>query len=67
MVLLRDLWPYLRPGAGAEHGPMQVDLGTILLAFAGLSVAVGFAVLAGTISARVFFDATRGQPEDKPH
>lgn len=43
----------------------QIDVGTVLLAFAGLGVAVGFAVLAGTVSARVFFDASR--PESEEH
>ncbi len=41
----------------------QLDLGTVLLALAGLGVAVGFAVLAGTVSARVFFDASRPESE----
>jgi len=44
----------------------QVDLATIFLAIAGLGLAVGFAVLAGTVTARVFFDASRGQEEKKP-
>ncbi len=42
---------------------MQIDLATILLVCAGLGVAVAFAILAGTVSARVFFDATRGEEE----
>ena len=37
---------------------MQIDLASVLLALAGIAVATGFAVLAGTVSARVFFDAT---------
>jgi len=41
-----------------------LDLGTILLALAGLVVAVAFAILAGTVSARVFFDASR-EPEEE--
>ncbi|HZP97558.1 MAG TPA: hypothetical protein VFC31_14665 [Candidatus Limnocylindria bacterium] len=44
----------------------QLDLATVLLAFAGLGVAVAFAILAGTVSARVFFDATRGDEEQTP-
>lgn len=43
----------------------ELDLGTLLLALAGLGVAVGFAVLAGTVSARVFFDASRPEPEER--
>jgi hypothetical protein len=43
---------------------MSIDLATVLLACAGLGVAVGFAVLAGTVSARVFFDASRGAEEE---
>lgn len=43
----------------------QIDLGTVLLALAGLGVAIGFAVLAGTVSARVFFDASRPEAEEQ--
>lgn len=45
----------------------SLDLATVFLALAGLAVAVGFAVLAGRVSARVFFDATRGATEDERH
>jgi hypothetical protein len=44
---------------------MTLDLATVLLASAGLGIAVGFAVLAGTVSARVFFDASRERPEEE--
>ena len=44
---------------------MTLDLATILLVCAGLGIAVGFAVLAGTVSARVFFDASREHAEEK--
>lgn len=40
---------------------MQLDLSTALLALAGIAAASAFAVLAGVVSARVFFDATREQ------
>ena len=64
---LRDLWPYLWRTGGREHPrKMQIDLATILLVCAGLGVAVAFAILAGTVSARVFFDATRGEEEPAP-
>ena len=43
-----------------------IDLATALLALAGLAIAVSFAVLAGTISARVFFDASRPTTKDDP-
>jgi hypothetical protein len=43
---------------------MSIDFGTFLLAVAGVAVAVAFAVLAGTVSARVFFEAT-GESEDR--
>lgn len=46
---------------------MPIDLATVLLASAGLGVAVAFAILAGTVSARVFFDATRGEEEQAPN
>ena len=42
----------------------QFDFGTVLLALAGLGVAVGFDVLSGTVSARVFFDASRPESEE---
>ena len=40
---------------------MQIDFGSVLLAFGGIAAAAAFAVLAGTVSARVFFDATKEQ------
>jgi hypothetical protein len=43
---------------------MQFDLASVLLAVAGIGIASAFAVLAGTVSARIFFDATR-EPEDR--
>jgi hypothetical protein len=42
----------------------QVDLATIVLAVAGLGLAIGLAILAGTVTARVFFDASRGQEDE---
>jgi len=60
---LRDFWPYVADMPRRSMPIMPIDLGTVLLALAGLGVAVGFAVLAGTVSARVFFDASR--PETK--
>lgn len=36
----------------------QLDIGTIIFATAGLGLAVSFAVVAGVVSARVFFHAT---------
>lgn len=38
---------------------MQIDFGAVILALAGIGAASAFAVLAGTVSARVFFDATK--------
>jgi len=43
----------------------QIDLGTLLFAGAGLGLAVSFAVLAGIVSARVFFNATRDAEEKR--
>ncbi|HET7700665.1 MAG TPA: hypothetical protein VFM06_07365 [Candidatus Limnocylindria bacterium] len=43
----------------------SLDLATVLLMCVGLSVAVVLAVLAGTVTARVFFSATRSEPEEK--
>ena len=44
----------------------QIDLATVLVVIAGMGVAILFAILAGTVSARVFFDATRAKEEDRP-
>jgi len=38
---------------------VQFDLASALFAIAGIGIASAFAVLAGAVSARVFFDATR--------
>ncbi len=43
----------------------QIDLATVLLIAAGLALAIAFAILAGTVSARVFFDATRAKEEER--
>ena len=43
----------------------QFDLASILIA-GGLGLAVIFAVLVGTVSARVFFDASRDANEKGP-
>lgn len=43
----------------------QLDLAMVLLVSIGLAVAVILAVLAGTVTARVFFSATRSEPEEK--
>lgn len=43
----------------------QLDIGTLVLASAGLGLAVSFAVLAGVVTARLFFHASRAQ-EEKP-
>ncbi len=43
---------------------MQPDLGFIILAFAGIGAAVVLAVVAGTLTARLFFDASRGQTDE---
>lgn len=42
----------------------ELDVATVLLTLAGLGVAVAFAVLAGTVTARVFFDASREVEEE---
>lgn len=43
----------------------SIDVATVLLVLAGLSVAVIFAVLAGKLSARIFFDATAAKKEEE--
>ena len=42
----------------------EIDPGTIALVLVGLGVAVAFAILAGMVSARVFFDASR-EPDER--
>lgn len=55
------------PGSASQHvGMPPIDLASVLLFCAGLLIAITLAVLAGTISARVFFDATRGPAEEEP-
>jgi len=45
--------------AAPDDAIVQFDFGAVLLTLAGISVASAFAILAGTVSARVFFDATK--------
>ena len=42
-----------------------LELATMLLIWIGLAVGVVLAVLAGTVTARVFFSATKSEPEDE--
>lgn len=42
----------------------QIDLATVALPVAGLGLVVGLAVLAGKMTARVFFDASRAQKDE---
>ena len=55
---------------GTRHTPEdvgvpQLDLATLFLACAGLGVGVSLAVLAGIVSARVFFDASREAEDER--
>lgn len=43
----------------------QIDLATVLLVAVGLAVALVFAVLAGKLSARIFFDASASKDEER--
>lgn len=43
---------------------MQPDLGFIILACAGIGVAVVLAVVAGTLAARIFFSASRRETDE---
>ena len=57
----------LRARRGPEDNRMQIDLLTALVVTVGVAVAVFLAVLAGKLSARVFFDASgRKVDEDRP-
>ena len=42
---------------------MDIDLGAVVLAVAAIGAATAFAILAGTLSARIFFDAAEGPDE----
>jgi hypothetical protein len=44
---------------------MQIDLGLGVLFLGGITVAVGLAVLAGSLSARIFYRASRIEEEDR--
>jgi hypothetical protein len=44
---------------------MQLDLGLTLLFLGGIGVAVGLAVLAGSLSARIFYRASRVEEEER--
>lgn len=41
-----------------------LESASIMWAFIGIAVAVGLAVVAGTVTARIFFDATREAEEE---
>ncbi len=43
----------------------SIDLATVLLVVVGLGIAVALAVLAGKVSARVFFDASATKKEEE--
>lgn len=52
------------PGAVTDHGPIvQVDSLFLVLVTAGVLLAVGAAVLVGTLAARLLFNASRGEVE----
>lgn len=43
---------------------MQLDGVALVLALAGVALAVGVAIVVGTLTARLFFHASRGHVED---
>ena len=56
----------LRDPRKPEHYGMQLDVLTAFLVTAGLTVAIGLAIVAGKLSARLFFDASsRRHDEDE--
>jgi hypothetical protein len=59
-----DLWLYLGPNAKIDHRSMQIDSLALALVTAGILLAVAVAILVGTATARLFFDASRGEVED---
>jgi hypothetical protein len=48
------------------YGPLGTDPATLLLGLVGVACAVGLAIVAGTVSARVFLDAAREKEEERP-
>ena len=51
------------PVARRTIAAMHLDLASVLLTVAGIAAASGLAVLAGTLSARIFFDASGDRDE----
>lgn len=43
---------------------MQLDLFILVLALTGVALAVGVAIVVGRLTARLFFNASRGEVED---
>lgn len=43
---------------------MELDPQTLVIAGAGIAIAIGVAVVAGTVTARLFFHASGLDPED---
>ena len=61
----RTFGPTAGLGAGRTMRRMQLDLGLALLFLFGIAVAVGLAVLAGSLSARIFYRASRVDENDR--
>lgn len=63
----RDFRPYYGDPGLPEDCRMQLDVITAVIVTGGVTVGVGLAVLAGKLSARVFFDASsRKTDEEEP-
>ena len=63
----RDLRPYRGKAPAPTIGSMlALDVGSVLLVVAGLSLAIALAILAGRVSARVFFAASRQHIDPPP-
>lgn len=60
-----DFRPYSAPALGPEDGFMQVDVLTAFIVAAAVAVAVLLAVVAGKLSARVFFDASGRKADEE--
>lgn len=61
----RDLRPYLDPRLAPTMAAMPADIWTLAAASAALVAALAVAIAAGTMMARLFFDAAREPGEDR--
>lgn len=57
--------PTARGPARQKISLMQLDLGVTFLFLSGVAIAIALAVLAGSLSARIFYRASRAQEDER--